>query len=162
MTRRTHIFRNASIALLLLLTGCGEVRTPDNTLPAPQSLPTVELPVAGKLFTVQVADDAQERAIGLMHVRSMPIDRGMLFVFPDEAPLSFWMRDTLIDLDIIYVSASERIVSTHTMRAHDLTGVPSDAPAKYAIELNAGLAQKLRLTPGDALPIPTGATDSVR
>ena len=68
----------------------------------------------------------------------MPADHGMIFVFRDESPRAFWMKNTLIPLDILYLDATGRVVSVKQMKPHDLTRVPSDGPAMYAIELNAG------------------------
>jgi len=74
----------------------------------------------------------------------------MLFLFPTEEPLSFWMKDTPLPLDIIFLSADRTIV---TIRKNTVpfseASVPSDRPAKYVVEVNAGFADRHRLAPGD-------------
>jgi uncharacterized membrane protein (UPF0127 family) len=126
----------------------------------PQRLPTTQMTIATQSFTLEIANDAKEREIGLMKRDSIPADYGMIFVFPDETPRSFWMKNTRIDLDILYVRSDGVIDSIATMRAYDLTGVSSKGPAKYAIELNSGIASKIGVKPGDHLDIPEVAKDT--
>ena len=85
----------------------------------------------------------------------------MLFVFPDEDYRSFWMRNTLIPLDIVYLDAGGNVVSIKQMKPMDETGVPSDFPAKYAIEMNQGAAAKAGVKVGDVLNIPANARESL-
>jgi len=75
-------------------------------------------------------------------------------------PRGFWMRNTRIPLDIVYVRPDGLIVSVHTMKPLDLTSVKSAGPAMYAIELNAGVAGQLGLKPGDMVDIPPSARDA--
>jgi uncharacterized membrane protein (UPF0127 family) len=112
--------------------------------------------IGAKPFTLEIADTDELRQKGLMRRDSMPKDQGMIFVFLDEAPRSFWMKNTRIPLDIIYLDARGRIVSIKQMKPFDLTGTPSDGPAQYAIELNEGTASKLGIKPGDTLDLPKG------
>ncbi len=78
----------------------------------------------------------------------------MLFIFEEERTLSFWMKDTLIPLDILFIDAGQLIVDIHTMHPEPeatdaaLTVYRSRAPAKYALEINAGVASELDLSPG--------------
>ncbi|MDB5326277.1 MAG: hypothetical protein JWM57_1846 [Phycisphaerales bacterium] len=153
----------ALLAVLLVATGCDAA--PPATAPAapqPQSLPTIALPINGTPLTIQVADDPDEREIGLMYTKSMPADRGMIFVFPTERLLNFWMRNTPVDLDIIYADHDGRVTAVKTMRAFDLSDVSSEQPATYAIELNAGVATKLKVTVGQKIALPASLTASVR
>jgi len=89
----------------------------------------------------------------------MPADHGMIFVFSDEAPRGFWMKNTRIPLDILYIATDGKIVSLKTMRPYDLSQIPSDGPAKYAIELNAGMIQKTGVKVGEILQIPAEARE---
>ena len=91
---------------------------------------------------------------------SMPADHGMLFVFPTEEPLSFWMKNTRIPLDIIYLDAVGHVVSVKQMQPYNLRGVSSEGLAKYAIELNQGAAQKTGVKRGDLLTIPQEAREA--
>ena len=115
--------------------------------------PSVEL--GGKSFTVEIADSSEEQALGLMFRDSMPPDQGMLFIFPNEAPRSFWMKNTRIPLDIMYFDKELRLVSisadTQPCRVRRCPSYPSVVPAQYVLELNAGKATELGVGIGDKL-----------
>ncbi len=125
-------------------------------------LPTTTMRIGAEQFTLEVADEDKEREVGLMNRRSMPADHGMIFVFPREDRLSFYMKNTLIPLDIIYVDADGEVVSIHPMQPLDVTSIPARAPAKYAIELNQGAAARAGVKPGDRLTIPPDAANTTR
>lgn len=94
------------------------------------------------------------RSRGLMYRKSMDQDVGMLFVFPYEAERSFWMKNTYIPLDIIYFDKDFRLVSiSKNARPHTTTKRPSEGPAKYVLEVNAGLADKWGLEKGSKLVV---------
>ena len=99
---------------------------------------------------VEIAERAADRMRGLMFRERMEENQGMLFVFPAEEPLSFWMKDTPLPLDIIFLGADRTIV---TIRENTVpfseASVPSDRPAQYVVEVNAGFAARHRLAPGD-------------
>lgn len=101
-------------------------------------LPTTEIQVAGIPVTVEIADDEGERGLGLMYREKLDADRGMLFVYPDARERSFWMKDTRIPLTIAYLDAEGRVVTLADMRPLDTTSVPSNVPARYALEMNRG------------------------
>ena len=106
-------------------------------------------------FRVDVADDAEERARGLMFVESMPAASGMLFVYPQERPAAFWMKNTLIPLDMIFADAEGRVVSVHSNAVpHDETAIPSGAPVQFVLEINGGLAAQLGIAPGSEMQHP--------
>jgi len=117
--------------------------------------PSVEL--GGKTFNVEIADTEEEYALGLMFRDSMPADHGMIFIFPDEAPRRFWMKNTRIPLDIMYFDKDLRMVSisadTPPCRVSSCPSYPSAAPAKYVLELNAGTAATLGVGVGDRLTL---------
>ncbi|HEY0275872.1 MAG TPA: DUF192 domain-containing protein [Paenirhodobacter sp.] len=107
-------------------------------------------------FHVEIADNADERAQGLMGRDSMPRGSGMLFVYPAETPVAFWMRNTLIPLDMLFIDGAGRIVSIHSGAVPlDETPIPSGAPARFVLEINGGLAQRMHLVPGMVLSHPT-------
>jgi uncharacterized membrane protein (UPF0127 family) len=87
---------------------------------------------------------------------SMPADHGMIFVFGEEEPRGFWMRNTRIPLDIVFIDHTGKVVSVKQMKAFDLNTTPSDGPAQYAIELNLGAASAAGVTPGMNLTLPPG------
>lgn len=128
-------------------------------LSACSSLPTVQL--KGQSYQVELALNDADRAQGLMFRNSMPDDHGMLFVFPSEDRRAFWMKNTKIPLDILYFDAEARFVSAQynvpTCAGGDrCPNYPSEGPAKYVLELNAGVGKRLGLQTGDVLSIPPG------
>src|SRR5687767_12895988 len=83
--------------------------------PSQSDLPTIRVQLGGDTFTLEVANTEAARQYGLMHRDSMPSDHGMLFVFAEEQRQSFWMKNTRIPLDIIFVDAAGKVVSIHQM-----------------------------------------------
>lgn len=107
-------------------------------------------------FFVEVADNASERAKGLMGRTSMPMGHGMLFVYHQTRPVAFWMRNTFIPLDIIYLDQNGVVVNIHHQAVpFDETPLPSIAPARYVLEVNGGLAKALGMTVGSELRHPS-------
>jgi len=101
-------------------------------------------------FMVEIADSAREREYGLMCRRAIAADRGMLFLFPRAEPQAFWMRNTLIPLDIIYIGADGTVISiVRNAQPLDERPQPSAGPAKFVLELAAGRAAQVGLLPGD-------------
>jgi uncharacterized membrane protein (UPF0127 family) len=121
-------------------------RTPDS--------PTVTFQTAdgASTYVVELALTPPEQQRGLMHRRTMVADAGMIFVFPDERPRSFWMRNTLIPLDMVFVRA-DGVVDSIIVGAEPLTESPrpSTGPARFVIELNAGETVSIGLRPGDRM-----------
>ncbi|MDA0989014.1 MAG: DUF192 domain-containing protein [Chloroflexi bacterium] len=110
--------------------------------------------VVGQQFQLEVARTSSERALGLMGRTSLPQEAAMLFVFESEEYRSFWMKNTLIPLDILFLDARGVVVDVQTMQPQ--IGVSDDAlkiyrsaqPARYALEMNADLADALGIMPG--------------
>ena len=117
-------------------------------------LPTTRVSIGSQSFNLEIAYRPEDQETGLMNRKSMADDHGMIFVFPAERNLTFWMKNTLIPLDIIYADRGGRVVSVKQMKPLDETGVPSDGPVMYAIELNAGAAARVGVKAGDQLAIP--------
>ena len=109
----------------------------------------------GKRFSVEVADDDAERARGLMFRDDMAADHGMLFIHDGEEPQSYWMKNTKIPLDIIYFDHARKLVSVAHAPPCSLGDqcppFPSEGPALYVLELNAGTVEALGAKPGDEL-----------
>lgn len=102
-----------------------------------------------KTIKVAVADDAKERSQGLMDVYSMAEDEGMIFIFEKEELQSFWMANTPLTLDIMYVNADSTIVRIHqNTEPFSQTSLPSEAPAQYVIETNGGFSIANGITEG--------------
>ncbi|MCK7592038.1 DUF192 domain-containing protein [Subsaxibacter sp. CAU 1640] len=105
-----------------------------------------------KTIDIEIADDDYQTQTGMMYRDSMEDNQGMLFVFQDARFHSFYMKNTRIPLDIIYIGADKKIVSFQkNAKAFDETSLPSEAPAQYVLEINAGLADKWNLAVGDSI-----------
>lgn len=124
---------------------------------SPSGLPVVSMQIGSRTFELEVAVAHSAQETGLMKRDSMPQDHGMIFVFPAEEPRWFWMKNTRFPLDIIFLNTGGQVVSIRQMEAYDLTQIPSDAPARYAIELNRGAAEAAGVKVGDQLVIPPEA-----
>lgn len=99
---------------------------------------------------IEIADDDYERETGLMHRSSLKQSQGMLFVFEQEEQRGFYMKNTLIPLDLIYLNKEGVIVSfAENAKPEDLTTLPSNVPAQYVLEINGGLAEEWVLEIGD-------------
>jgi hypothetical protein len=129
--------------LLVLLTGC-------QTAPHQVSINEVN-------FQVTLAEDDNSRAMGLMYEKSLADDAGMLFIFPDSRPRAFWMKNTLIPLDILYFNHNKVLVSIQAevppcrSTTTRCPNYPSQKPAKYVLEINAGLSEQYGFKVGDKL-----------
>ena|SRR5690606_7807839 len=142
------VTRLCALALLLVsLTGC--------------ACEDAWVELGGERFCVEVADDDAERTRGLMFRDHMERSAGMLFVFERERPQSFWMLNTHIPLDILYfdddlqlVSAAERVPPCRS--GSRCPSYPSRGPARFVLELNAGLARELGVGPGAVLTLGPG------
>ena len=103
-----------------------------------------------KTLDIEIADDAYQTQTGLMYRDSMETHQGMLFIFPNSDYRSFYMKNTKIALDIIYLDANKSIVSIQkNAQPLNEASLPSDAPAKYVLEINAGLSDAWQLETGD-------------
>ena len=92
----------------------------------------------------------QQRALGLMFREELAPDAGMLFLFDREAPRSFWMKNTYIPLDLIFLNDQGVIVSIASDAIpHDESSIPSGRPASAVLEVPAGTAEDLGIAPGD-------------
>lgn len=117
-----------------------------------QALPEAPLTIGKSMFTVELADDDQEREIGLMHRGQMAPDHGMLFDFFTPRRVGFWMRNTFIPLDMLFVKSDGEIVSIiENVRPHSETPVGPDRPVRAVLELNGGTVKRLGLKVGDTV-----------
>ncbi|WP_299558178.1 DUF192 domain-containing protein [uncultured Sulfitobacter sp.] len=110
-------------------------------------------------FNVDLAADDASRARGLMHVESMPASTGMLFLYDTPQPLSFWMRNTLIELDMLFLDEFGVISHIHH-RAQPLDETPispGDLKLSGVLEINGGLARRLGVDVGDTVHHPAFA-----
>lgn len=103
-------------------------------------------------FSVELADTPQTRARGLMFRTRLEEGHGMLFDFGEERLVSFWMKNTVIPLDMIFIDSSGEITHIHAnARPGDLTAIPSNGPVQAVLEIRGGLARILDIQPGDTV-----------
>jgi uncharacterized membrane protein (UPF0127 family) len=106
-------------------------------------------------FEVEVADTPKERALGLMYRRELAANRGMVLWYPRAASVSIWMKNTYVPLDIVFIDESGTITRIHPDAVPlTETGIPSRGPARAVLEINAGLAERLAIAPGDRVVFP--------
>jgi uncharacterized protein len=117
-----------------------------------QTLDRLEIATASgaHVFNVEIVGDEAGREKGLMYRRYMPQDRGMLFNFNEEAPVSFWMKNTYIPLDMIFISR-KGVVTSIVANAEPLSErlIPSGGPVYAVLEVNGGVARSIGLKAGD-------------
>lgn len=129
----------------LFLAACGGYETVTVTLPD------------GFAVHAKVADTPQKQEKGLMFVKKLPENEGMLFVFEQEEDQAFWMKNTLIDLDMVFIGADKRVTSVAEQVPHSYTYTPDDEVAyalgygQYVLELAAKTAAKHGVTEGTTL-----------
>lgn len=166
--RQYNAYLFISLSLLFGLIGCdSETKTPDKKLPANRSevrASGLQFKKEGELYLIkatgdtirkidiEIADIESERTIGLMHRRSMPDTQGMLFIFEQERQRSFWMHNTLMGLDILYIKADGQIVSIakYCIPKYDKS-IPSKGPALYVLEVTEGFCDIYGVEAGDRI-----------
>ena len=144
MTQRVLII--LLLNMLLITTGCAQL----------SSAPWAE--ISGRRFTIQIADNDETRARGLMFVRELPEDSGMLFIHDRQEPVAYWMKNTYIALDILYFDEQFKLVAAHlnVQPCGDQAlcpNYPNYEPTKYVLEVNAGIAEQIKLKKGDQLKV---------
>jgi uncharacterized protein len=107
------------------------------------------------VFAVEMANTPEEQAKGLMFRRSLPEGQGMLFDFHQEQPTAFWMKNTYVSLDMIFIRGDGRIlrIAENTVPLSEAL-VPSGGPVRAVLEVVAGTAKKLGIAPGDRVAHP--------
>jgi uncharacterized membrane protein (UPF0127 family) len=140
------VFSVAFLALVFLQSLPGEKDSVDAKFYVNDSISTYA--------TLEVADNQTERKKGLMNRTKLGKNRGMLFVFEEEAPRGFWMKNTLIPLDMIFLDKDKEVINIETAYPEpntsdsELKVYRSERPAKYVIEVNAGFAENNSIRPG--------------
>ncbi|MEZ4858916.1 MAG: DUF192 domain-containing protein [Flavobacteriaceae bacterium] len=101
---------------------------------------------------IEIAETEYETQTGLMYRKSMQNNRGMLFIFDDESRKAFYMKNTAFPLDIIFINSDLKVVSIQkNAQPYNEASLPSNAPAKYVLEVNAGLSDQWGLKVGDRI-----------
>jgi len=152
--------RRALLAAVLLAAACED----GEKLVAPEQSPhVITLQVAGRAVSLELALDDEARARGLMHRTELAEDAGMLFIFPKEEVRNFWMKNTLIPLDIGFLRTDGTLINVgHGQPGVEQPGVWSDAPARMVLELNDGWYARHGFKPGDRIEVPREILDAVR
>ena len=114
-------------------------------------LDTCNIQIEDIVLEVEIASTETSRNLGLMFRKSIPRNKGMIFVFPDEDHRSFWMKNTLIPLSIAFADSSGRILNIENLYPGDLVSKHSAGPSKYAIEVNQGDFFKNKILPGSMI-----------
>lgn len=150
--------RYLTLLLFILVAGCGvesdregtEETYPDIPFRTDGSLSFVVDGEVVKSLAIEVADTDSSRTRGLMQRPSLPADSGMLFLFPDEQPRAFWMANTPLSLDILYIRSDSTILSiARYTTPFSAESVPSGGPAQFVLEVVAGYTDALGVTEGD-------------
>lgn len=135
---QTTRVRSLLVAVALLLASCARAEMPEITLR-----------MGTHALTAEVANTDSQRAVGLMHRRMLPENRGMLFVFPDVALHAMWMMNTYVPLSVAFLDRDGIIINIADMQPHTQTTHGAVRPAKYALEANQGWFRKRGIKPGD-------------
>lgn len=156
-TSKQRLPARLAAAVLVAVLPFGAARAETACSPSRIDLRT---PAGKQAFAVEVADDAAERAQGLMNRKTLAPDAGMLFVYDTARPVQFWMKNTLIPLDMIFADAAGVVTRVHENAVPlDLTPIPGGT-ARFVLEINGGLARRLGIVPGTVLRHPAIAPDA--
>jgi len=116
------------------------------------STPTIDIDINGTNYNLEIAKTIFEKSRGLSKRAELCSTCGMIFIYQNQATYPFWMKDTLIPLDIIWLDKNGKVVDIKTGKPNDLTPLANSAPAQYIIELNPNVSG---LKIGDVINIPT-------
>ncbi|MBV9905480.1 MAG: DUF192 domain-containing protein [Alphaproteobacteria bacterium] len=127
---------------------CGVTAASAETLPMAQI--AIDTASGSKTFTVEIAADAASQMRGLMHRSELPHDAGMLFDMHRDAPVAFWMKNTELPLDMLFIRADGTVATiAPNATPYSTALVPSAVPVRAVLEINAGQAAALGIRPGD-------------
>jgi len=140
--------RLTSLMVMWMWNACGSSASlPQVTLIPQQGAPT--------RVAVEIANTEEKRQFGLMYRTNLPEMQGMLFLFPHEGALSFWMKNTPRSLDIIYINSAHMIVSiASNTTPFSEENLPSRKPAQFVLEVNAGFCKRYGIVEGDRIELP--------
>lgn len=150
-----HVIRSMVTALVLLASPAAAQECREDTV-------FIKGDFGQARFSVEIADDPDERSLGLMNRRNLPASSGMLFVYDQPQALSFWMRNTLVELDMLFVDPQGVVRHIHH-RAQPLDETPifGGQGLTHVLEINGGLAERMGISEGAILRHPSfSATDA--
>jgi hypothetical protein len=166
MTRKILFAAAAIVAIVAALAIFLSLQEPVSAdqamrLPVDPSPLTIETDGGSRSFTIEIADDANERSAGLMFRQTMDDDRGMLFVFPDTRQVSFWMRNTPMPLDLVFIGQDGRIRDILPGEPFSDAPIGPQDPVRFVLELKRGTADELGIEDGDQVRHPVVDSASV-
>ncbi len=138
------------VAMMLVASGAALAQAPTRELPQ-LDLPRIQLSAGMHLIDAQMAQTPEQRQIGLMHRRAMPVTEGMLFVFEQPATQCFWMKNTLLPLTAAFVADDGRVVNLVDMQPQSLASHCSAEPVRFVLEMNQGWFAKRGVKVGSRL-----------
>ena len=153
--------------VFVLLVAAGAIGQDDKDADAQKKIPKEEVIVGEQTFKLEVAADEKLRAEGLMNREKIDDDGGMIFIYKSAQVRSFWMKNCLVDIDLLYLDGRGRIVSMHKMKKEPSRGENESAfdyerrlkryssgrPAQFIIELKAGMIDHLKPKVGQAIEL---------
>ena len=121
-----------------------------------RDLAKITISAPSRPINLWIMNNESKEAEGMMFLTEKEVkdDEGMIFVFPDSAPRSFWMQNTLLPLDIAYIDPKGKVLNIAEGKPKDVSALPSAGDAQYVIELKKGQAEKSGIKPGTILQIP--------
>jgi uncharacterized membrane protein (UPF0127 family) len=152
--KRLFIVGIAALIVILLALGALFFTQPEQSPAAPETSHVVLIGNGTVRMNVEIADTPGEWASGLMNRTSMPQDAGMIFIFGNEAPRYFWMENTLIPLDMIFIASNLTIIDIHENAVplcEDI--IASSGPCKYVLEINGGQCAESGIEVGDRVAL---------
>lgn len=149
MMRSNNMRIHLCVAALLciVLCACGDE-------PKPQRLPKKEITLGGRTIAVEVASSVETQRTGMMYRKEIGPDEGMLFIFSEAKPLSFYMKNTYVPLSIAFIRSDGQILNIEEMEPLSLESHSSSAPCRYALEMPEGWFEKSGVKAGDFVVLP--------
>ena len=152
-TRRWLVALCAIGSMLALYAGTGHSQTPSAPLEDLSAFPQTTLTISGggasHAFTIWVANTQAREEQGLMFVRELPAERGMVFIGAEPKVWTMWMKNTYVPLDMLFVAVDGHVVKIAHALPHDETTISSESAVNAVIELQAGISDKLHIKVGD-------------
>lgn len=147
----------AALAAVLLSIAATSACVADNraqVLPVDPAPLIAETDKGEQIFKVEIADDQAERTAGLMYRNFLPDDQGMLFVFDQTQPVGFWMKDTPLPLDLIFIDEGGRVAGIREGKPLSEALISPGVPVRFVLELKKGTAAKVGIEDGDVIRHP--------
>lgn len=155
MTQRRRILNYHLLACIFFFAGSCKEGTTETTLQS-KAKPNIQFPfrIEDKMIEAEIAVTPSEREKGLMHRDSIPLGKGMLFIFKQPGPQKFWMKNTRIPLDIGYFSPTGKLLEVHAAKPYDLNGVSSHSKnIQFVLELKLNGFREMGIGIGDRLKL---------